>query len=69
MKLVPRLEDIIDSIDIFGGVANLIIDYSGFIHEKFVLNIYLFCSQIEGVSSNGFEEIDIYTVLLVVYEL
>ena len=63
------MEDVVDCLHVFSWVADLIIDDTSLIHQQFMVNKYVFGSQVEGIAPEVIQFVHIYSVFLVADEL
>ena len=51
VEFVSAVEDVVHCLHVFCWVADLIIDYTSLIHQQFMVNKYVFGSQVEGIAT------------------
>ena len=69
VEFISAVEDVVHCLHVFCWVADLIIDYTSLIHQQFMVNKYVFGSQVEGIATEVVQLIHIYSVFLVADEL
>lgn len=69
VELVPRIEDVVDCLNVFGGITYLFINDLGFIKQQLVIDVDVFSSQVESVPPEVVQLVHVDAVYLIAYYL
>ncbi len=69
IEFIPAVEDVVYGFNVFGGVANLPIDYAGLVHEQIMVDEDVLGSQIQSISAEVVQLVDVDAVDLVADQL
>ena len=63
------MEDVVDCLSVFSRIAYLVLDDSCFIHQQIMIDVNMFRSQVEGVSSKVVQFVHVYAIFAIAYDV